>query len=62
MDIYVKPFKKVSFAEEKNVYVKDICEIYAPKKLKNKGEYTKVLEITENEQKNYLISIIKVIL
>ena len=61
MDIYVKPFKKVSFAEEKNVDVKDMCEIYAPKKLKNKVEYTKVLEITENEQKNYLISIIDII-
>lgn len=61
MEIYIKPFKKISFAEHKSVYVKDICEVYAPKQILKQVKSTKVLQITENVEKNYLISVIDII-
>lgn len=61
MDIYIKPFKKVSLSEVKQVYLKDIAEIYAPNNIFKKVKNIKIIDITENEQKNYLISIIDII-
>ena len=61
MDIYIKPFKKVSLSEVKQVYLKDIAEIYAPQEILNKVKSIKILDIREKEQKNYLISIIDII-
>lgn len=61
MDIYIKPFKKVSLSEVTQVYLKDIAEIYAPKQILRKVRNIKIMDITEKVQKNYLISIIDII-
>ncbi len=61
MDIYVKPFKKVSLAEVKKVYLKDIAEVYAPSEILKQVKNVKVMEIKKEEQNNYLISIIDII-
>ncbi len=61
MDIYVKPFKKVSLAEVKKIYLKDIAEVYAPSEILKQVKNVKVMEIKAEEQNNYLISIIDII-
>nr|WP_317357114.1 stage V sporulation protein AA [uncultured Tyzzerella sp.] len=61
MDIYVKPFKKVSLSEVKKVYLKDVAEVYAPKEILEKIKGVKLMEIDTKEDKNYLISIIDII-
>lgn len=61
MDIYVKTAKKASVAERKDIYVKDIAEVFAPDNLLKKIKNIKLLEIKSDEKKNYLITIIDVI-
>jgi len=61
MDIYIKVAKKASVAERKSIYVKDIAEVFAPDNLLKKIKNIKLLEIKNNEKKNYLITIIDVI-
>ncbi len=61
MDIYVKPFKKVSLSEVKKVYIKDVAEVYAPDEILKRVKNIKIMEIKEEDQRNYLISIIDII-
>lgn len=61
MDIYIKPVKKASLKEQKDVYIKDISEVYAPENILKRVKNIKVLEIKDNESKNHLISIIDII-
>jgi len=61
MDIYVKAAKKASVAERKDIYVKDIAEVFAPDNLLKRIKNIKLLEIKNDEKKNYLITIIDVI-
>lgn len=61
MEIYIKPVKKASLKEEKSVYVKDISEVYAPKEILKRVKNVKVLEIKNDESRNYLVSIIDII-
>ncbi len=61
MDIYVKTAKKASVAERKDIYVKDIAEVFAPDNLLKRIKNIKLLEIKSDEKKNYLITIIDVI-
>lgn len=61
MDIYVKPAKKASVAERKNIYLKDIAEVSAPENLIKKIKNIKLMEIKNEEQRNYLITIIDII-
>ena len=61
MDIYIKPVKKASLKEQRDVYIKDISEVYAPENILKRVKNIKVLEIKDNESKNHLISIIDII-
>lgn len=61
MDIYIKPVKKASLKEQKDIYVKDISEVYAPDNLLKRIKNVKVLEIKEDVSRNYLISVIDII-
>lgn len=61
MDIYIKPFKKVSLSEVKSVHLKDISEVYAPTEILKRLKNIKIMDIKEEQQKNYLISIIDII-
>lgn len=61
MDIYIKPVKKASLKEKKDIYIKDISEVYAPENLLKRIENIKILEIKEDISKNYLVSIIDII-
>ncbi len=60
MDIYIKPIKKASL-NSKEVYIKDISEVYAPENILKKIKNLKILQIEENASKNYLVSIIDII-
>lgn len=61
MDIYIKPAKKASIAEKKSVHIKDIAEVYAPDNLLKHIKNIKLLEIKNDEKRNYLITIIDII-
>lgn len=61
MDIYIKTVKKASIIKKRNVTVKDIADVYAPSTLKSKVESVNVMNIKQEQQKNYLISSIDVI-
>lgn len=61
MDIYVKPNKKVLLHEKGSVYIKDIAEISTSDDLMNRVKNIKVMEIKNDESKNYLITIIDII-
>ncbi len=61
LDIYVKPFKKICLSEVKRIYLKDIAEIYAPNEILKNLKNIKIMDIKEEEDKNYLISIIDII-
>lgn len=61
MDIYIKTVKKASIIKKRNVIVKDIADVYAPSTLKSKVESVNVINIKQEQKKNYLISSIDVI-
>ncbi len=61
MDIYIKPAKKTSVAERKSIYIKDIAEVFAPDNLLKKIKNIKLMEIKNEEKKNYLVTIIDII-
>ncbi len=61
LDIYIKPFKKVSLSEVKTVYLKNVSEVYAPSEILKRVKNIKIMDIKEDKQKNYLISIIDII-
>lgn len=61
MDIYIKPNKKVAICGEKNIFIKDIADIFAPPTLIKRVKNIKLLEIKSEVNKKYLISIIDII-
>ncbi len=61
IEIYVKPVKKLSVSEQNIIRISDICEVYTQPNLANKLKDIKILEIKEQVDKNYLISIIDII-
>ncbi len=61
MDIYIKPIKKISIAERKIVYLKDIAEVFSVEGNVESIKNTIVLKIKEDSEKSYLLSVIDVI-
>ena len=61
MDIYIKPFKKITLSEMKKVHLKDIAEVYAPDKILKRVKDIKIMEIKEDKERNYLISVIDIV-
>lgn len=61
MDIYIKPEKKIKFQKTGTVHIKDIAEIYSESTLRKKAENIKIMEIKEEKNKCYLISVIDII-
>ena len=62
MDIYIKPEKKIITSKTGKVKIKDIAKVYVedPSLLKHINNLT-VLNIKENENKCYLITVIDII-
>lgn len=61
MDIYIKPEQKVQIVKRKEVYVKDIAEVYINGQTVGELEKMPVFQVKEDRQKLYLISMIDVI-
>lgn len=61
MDIYIKPEKKIKFQKTGTVHIKDIAEVYSESTLRKKTENIKIMEIKEEKNKSYLISVIDII-
>lgn len=61
MEIYIKPDKKIQVYKTGPVHIKDIAEIYAEKNLKKHIENIKIVNIKENKNKCYIVSVIDVI-
>lgn len=61
MDIYIKPEKKIKFQKTGAVHIKDIAEVYSESSIRKKAENIKIMEIKEEKNKCYLISVIDII-
>lgn len=61
MDIYIKPVKKFKIAERKVVYLRDVAEVYCPSGRQEDVSSTIVLNITKNEKRTYLVSVMDII-
>jgi stage V sporulation protein AA len=61
MDIYIKLSKKFALYGKKQVHIKDIAEVYTSPQIRARVENLKILEIKDNADKSYLITIIDVI-
>ncbi len=61
MDIYIKPEKKIKFQKTGAVHIKDIAEVYSESSLRKRAENIKIMEIKEEKNKCYLISVIDII-
>ena len=61
MEIYIRPSKKILVEQKNIIYLKDICEIIAPKNIYDELKNKKVLSINNNIKQNYLVSITDII-
>ena len=61
MDIYIKPDKKIKLTKTGGVYIKDIADIYTESTIKSRVEKIKIMEIKENKNMCYLVSVIDII-
>lgn len=60
-DIYIKPNKKYITSEMGAVHIGDIAEVYAEGGLKKHVEMLKIMEIREDTNKCYLVSVMDII-
>lgn len=61
VDIYIKPDKKIKLTKTGNVYIKDIADVYTESSIKSRVEKIKIMEIKENKNMCYLVSVIDII-
>lgn len=61
MDIYIKPNEKITITATKNVYLKDVGEIWIPGQSNASVENLVVFQIPQQAEKSYLLSIIDII-
>lgn len=61
MDIYIKPEQKVQIVKRKEVFIKDIAEVYINGQTSGELENLPVFQVKEDRQKLYVISMIDVI-
>lgn len=61
MDIYIKPYKKANKTGPGAVRVKDLSEVFAEGGIKKQVEELRLLNITGDEKKNYLVSVIDIV-
>lgn len=60
MDIYIKPYKKISLANRSKITVGDVCEVFAPNSTKHRVEELTLLA-TSSEKHTYLISVLDIV-
>jgi stage V sporulation protein AA len=58
MEIYIKPAKKVPLSSRSEIYVKDICEVYADEKMSKKVNEVSLFKIDSDKDTKFLISVI----
>ncbi len=61
MDIYIKPKEKIIVREKGPVYIKDTADVYTDKSIIKKVEKIKLINITKEENRCYIISVIDII-
>ncbi len=61
MDIYIKPVKKTKRFETGIVHIKDIAEVYADSDIRRRVENIGIMDIKEDVNRCYLISVIDII-
>lgn len=61
MDIYIKADKKISVNKTGKIYVKDIADVLADNNIKHRIDNLAVFNITDKQNKCYLLSIMDVI-
>lgn len=60
-EIYIKPEKKYITGKLGSVYIKDVAEVQAEKTLKKHIESIKLVEIKEDSNKCYLVSVLDIV-
>lgn len=61
-EIYIRPYKKTTIVSRKNVLLKDIADISAPKKIKEKVDNICILAVKDTSKKQkFTITIIEII-
>ncbi|MCD7856113.1 MAG: stage V sporulation protein AA [Clostridiales bacterium] len=61
MDIYIKAEKKVNITGAGVVRVKDVAKVFAEGSLRTQAENLRLLEITSDKKKNYLVSVLDIV-
>ncbi len=61
MDIYIKAEKKVNKTGAGVVRVKDVAKVFAEGSLRTQAENLRLLEITSDKKKNYLVSVLDIV-
>lgn len=61
MDIYIKPDKKIKSFKTGPLHIKDIAEVYADSSIRQKVENLRIMDIKEDVNRCYLISVIDII-
>lgn len=61
MEIYIKPEKKVNVSGKGVIRVKDVASVLADGSVKAQAENLRLLEITSDKKKNYLISVMDIV-
>ena len=61
MEIYIKPVKSFKAVAKKVVQVKDVAEVFIPGLKTDKFDNVILINISKNERKNYLITIMDIV-
>ena len=61
MDIYIKPVKKITVEDRREIFLKDLAEVVADKKTAEKLKNLKILDIKAETKTNYLVSVTDIV-
>ena len=61
MDIYIKPVEKTQIVQKKEVFLKDVAEVFVSGQRREEAEKLVVFQIPSDRKKTYLLSVIDLI-
>ncbi|MCL2351943.1 MAG: stage V sporulation protein AA [Firmicutes bacterium] len=61
MEIYIKPVKKITVEERRDIYLRDLAEVVADKKTAEKLKKLKLLHIEADKKTNFLVSVTDIV-
>jgi len=61
LEIYIKPVKKITVEERRDIYLRDLAEVVADKKTAEKLKKLKLLHIEADKKTNFLVSVTDIV-